>query len=336
MAKRWNVYVTREIPKPALDLLAEYCDLEVNPDDCVLKRSVLLEKVRGRDGVLCLLTDTIDEGVLDAAHGAMIFANYAVGYNNIDVQAATKRGILVSNTPGVLTETTAEMAWALLFAVARRVVESDRYNREGKFKGWGPLHFLGQDVSGKTLGVIGGGRIGTSFAKKAKGFEMKILYSDITANPDFEAQTAGKFVDLDTLLEASDFISLHVPLLPETKHLISERELKLMKKSAILINTSRGPIVDEAALVKALKNGEIWGAGLDVYEREPEIEPGLAELKNVVMCPHIASATEETRIKMGMMAAENLLAGLEGKMPPNCINPEVLDLSRKHSGLRCD
>lgn len=324
MSKRWNVYVTREIPKPALDLLAQYCDLEVNPDDCVLKKEVLLEKVRGRDGVLCLLTDRIDKEVLDAAHGTVIFANYAVGFDNIDVPYATERGILISNTPGVLTEATAEMAWALLFAAARRVVESDKYNREGKFQGWGPLHFLGQDVTGKTLGVIGGGRIGTAFAKKAKGFEMKILYSHTKANPDFETKTGGRYVDLDTLLKESDFVSLHVPLSPRTKHLISDRELKLMKKSAILINTSRGPIVDEEALVRALKEGEIWGAGLDVYEREPEITPGLAELKNVVLCPHIASATEETRTKMGLMAAENLLAGLGGKIPPNCLNPEVI------------
>lgn len=324
MDKRWNVYVTREIPRKALDLLSQYCDLEVNPDDRVLSKEEIIENVKGRDGVLCLLTDTIDEEVFDAAKGTVIFANYAVGFNNIDVQAATERGILITNTPGVLTETTAEMAWALLFAVSRRVVESDRYNREGKFKGWGPLHFLGQDVTGKTLGVVGGGRIGTSFAKKSKGFEMTILYSDVAPSTDFETQTGGKYVDLDTLLKESDFVSLHVPLLPETEHLIGERELKMMKKSAILINTSRGPIVDEAALVKALKESEIWGAGLDVYEWEPETAPGLTELKNVVMCPHIASGTEETRTRMGMMAAENLLAGLRGEVPPNCLNPEVL------------
>ncbi|WP_227763766.1 2-hydroxyacid dehydrogenase [Zhaonella formicivorans] len=324
MSKRWNVYVTREIPKPALDLLAQHCDMEVNPEDRVLTREELLEKVKGRDGVLCLLTDTIDAEVLDAAKGAVIFANYAVGFNNIDVQAATERGILITNTPGVLTETTADMAWALLFAVARRVVESDKYNRAGKFKGWGPLHFLGQEVTGKTLGVVGGGRIGTSFARKAKGFDMTILYTDVAPNPEFEAQTGGKFVDMETLLKEADFVSLHVPLMPETKHLIGEKELKMMKKSAILINTSRGPVVDELALVKALKEGEIWGAGLDVYEWEPEMAPGLAELDNVVVCPHIASATYETRTKMGMMAVENLLAGLRGEVPPNCLNPEVL------------
>lgn len=323
MSKKWNVYVTREIPKPALDLLARHCEMEVNPDDRVLSRAELLEKVKGRDGVLCLLTDTIDAEVLDAAQGAVMFANYAVGFNNIDVKAATERGILISNTPGVLTETTADMAWALLFATARRVAESDKYTREGKFKGWGPLDFLGQEVTGKTLGVVGGGRIGSSFARKAKGFDMTILYNDVAPNAEFEALTGGKFVDLETLLREADFVSLHVPLMPETKHLIGAQEFKMMKKSAILINTSRGPVVDEIALVQALQEGEIWGAGLDVYEWEPELAPGLAELANAVICPHIASATFETRTKMGMMAVENLLAGLRGEMPPNCLNPEA-------------
>jgi glyoxylate reductase len=333
MNKKWNVYVTRKIPAPALDFLARYCNLEINPDDRVLNREELLEKVKGRDGILCLLTDIIDKEVLDAAKGAVIFANYAVGYDNIDVPAATERGILITNTPGVLTEATADMAWALLFAVARRVIESDKYNREGKFKGWGPLHFLGLEITGKTLGVIGSGRIGTAFAKKAVGFRMNILYSDIAPNPDFESQTGGKYVDRETLLKNSDFVSLHVPLLPETRHLISTHELKLMKKTAVLINTSRGPVVDELALVKALKEGEIWGAGLDVYEHEPRITPGLAEFNNVVLCPHIASATEETRTKMGMMAAENLLAGLRGEVPPNCINLEAMEKLKKGRGI---
>jgi glyoxylate reductase len=324
MSKKWNVYVTRAIPQPALDLLAQHCELEVNPEDRVLTKSELIAKVKGKDGVLCLLTDPIDTEVLDAAKGAKMFANYAVGYNNIDLEGATQRGILISNTPGVLTEATADMAWALLFATARRVVESDKYTREGKFNGWGPMHFLGQEITGKTLGVVGGGRIGSSFARKATGFDMKILYNDIEPNAEFEKETGGQFVDFDALLKEADFVSLHVPLLPETTHLISERELKLMKKSAILINTARGPVVDEIALAKALKEGEIWGAGLDVYEWEPELAPGLTELDNVVICPHIASATYETRTKMGMMAVENLLAGLRGELPPNCLNPELV------------
>ncbi|KGK87122.1 glyoxylate reductase [Desulfosporosinus sp. HMP52] len=320
---RWNVYVTNEIPKPALDMLEEFCDMEVNRTGKVLEKSVLLEKVKGRDAVLSLLTDPIDAEVMDAAKGAKIFANYAVGFNNIDIPAATERGIMVSNTPGVLTDTTAEMAWALLFSTARRVVESDKYSRMGKYEGWGPMLFLGQQVMNKTVGVIGAGRIGLSFAKRAKAFDMKVLYSDVAANPEFEKETDGQYVSLETLLQESDFVSVHTPLLPETHHLLGEREFKLMKNTAILINTSRGPVVHEAALVKALQTGEIWGAGLDVYEFEPEFAPGLLELDNAIVCPHIASATFETRTKMGIIAVTNILAAMRGELPPTCLNPEV-------------
>ncbi|MGI9953260.1 D-glycerate dehydrogenase [Moorellaceae bacterium AZ2] len=320
---QWKVYVTRPVPQPAIDLLAEHCEVEVNPEDRVLSKGELIEKIQGRDGVFCLLTDKIDAEVMDAARGVKVFANMAVGYDNIDIQAATARGILVTNTPGVLTEATAEFAWALLFAVARRVVEADKFMRAGKYRAWGPMLMLGQEIHGKTLGVIGGGRIGTAFARRAKGFDLQVLYTDVQPNPQFEAETGGRFVDKDTLLRESDFVSIHVPLTPSTRHLIGERELKLMKKSAILINTSRGPVVDEAALVKALREGEIWGAGLDVFEREPEMVPGLAELDNVVVCPHIASATWETRTAMATMAARNLLAALRGELPPQCVNPEA-------------
>ena len=320
---RWNVYVTNEIPKPALDMLEEHCDMEVNRTGQVLTKPQLLEKVKGRDAVLSLLTDPIDPEVMDAAKGAKIFANYAVGYNNIDIPSATERGIMVSNTPGVLTDTTAEMTWALLFSVARRVVESDKYTRAGKYKGWGPLLFLGQDVMNKTLGVIGAGRIGLSFAKRAKAFDMTVLYSDVVANPQFEQETGGKFVSLETLLKESDFVSIHTPLLPETQHLIGDAEFKLMKETAILINTSRGPVVHEAALVKALQSGEIWGAGLDVYEDEPQFSKGLLELDNAILCPHIASATIDTRTKMGTIAVSNIIAAMRGELPPNCLNPEV-------------
>ncbi|MHB1407821.1 MAG: 2-hydroxyacid dehydrogenase [Desulfitobacteriaceae bacterium] len=320
---RWNVYVTREIPKAALEMLAEHCDIEVNPEDRVLTKEELLAKVSDRDAVLCLLTDPIDAEVLDAAKGAKIFANYAVGFNNIDIPAASERGILVTNTPGVLTDTTAEMAWALLFSAARRIAESDKYTRAGKFAGWGPLHFLGQDVFGKTVGVIGAGRIGLSFAKRAKAFDMTVLYHDIAPNLEFEQETGGRFVSMETLLTESDFVSLHTLLLPETTHLIGAKELKLMKKSAVLINTSRGPVVDEIALVKALQEKEIWGAGLDVYEWEPQLAEGLKELDNVVICPHIASATITTRTKMGTMAVANILAAMKGELPPNCLNPEI-------------
>lgn len=323
--ENWNVYVTRQLPQKAIDLLKENCRaVEVNPEDRILARSELLEKVKGRDGVLCLLTDTIDDAIFRAAKGAKIFANYAVGFNNIDVQAATRHGIMITNTPGVLTDTTADMAWALIFATARRIAEGDRITRSGRFKGWGPMFLLGNDITEKTLGIVGAGRIGTAVALKSVGFNMKVLYSDIVPNKELESKTNAKKVDLETLLRESDFVSLHVALMPETKHLIGTKELKLMKKTAYLINTSRGPVIDEKALVEALREGVIAGAGLDVYENEPELSPGLAEVENVVLAPHIASATVETRTKMALMAAENLLAGLKGERPPNLINPEVL------------
>ncbi|AEE96569.1 2-hydroxyacid dehydrogenase [Mahella australiensis] len=324
MAK-WKVYVTRLLPPKAMEALYNNPDLEVevNPEDRPLTRQELLENVRGRDAVITQLVDKIDAEVMDAAKGVKIFANYAVGYDNIDVAAATERGILVTNTPDVLTDTTADLAWALLFAAARCIVPADKFTREGKYKGWAPMLFLGQDITGKTLGVIGSGRIGTAFAKKSKGFDMTVLYNDVNPNPRFEAETGGRFVDKETLLKESDFISLHVPLLPSTRHLISENEFKMMKKTAVLINTSRGPVIDEQALVKALKEGEIWAVGLDVYENEPELTPGLAELDNAVLLPHIASASIETRTKMGLMDVDNVVAALNGQLPPNCINPEA-------------
>ncbi len=322
--KRPSVYVTRMLPETALELLREYCDVEVNPEDRVLERDELLVKVRGRDAVLCLLTDTIDDQVFAAAGPqCKIFANYAVGFNNIDVAAATRRGIFVSNTPDVLTEATADLAWTLLFSAARRVVEADKFLRDGKYQGWGPMLLLGQDITGKTLGVIGTGRIGSNFAAKAKGFRMRVLYNDIQPNPDFEAQTGGVFTDKETLLKQADFVSLHVPLLPSTQHLISTPELKLMKKTAVLINTSRGPVVDEKALAQALQTGEIWAAGLDVFENEPAVEPALLACDNAVLLPHIASATIETRTNMGLIAARNILAAIQGEVPPNLVNKEL-------------
>ena len=321
-----NVYVTRMLPEPAIELLRQNCKVEINPEDRVLTREELLEKVKGRDAVLCLLTDIIDEEVLETAgRQCKIFANYAVGYNNIDIEAATKRRIIVTNTPGILTDATADLAWSLLFAVARRIVESDKYTREGKFKGWAPMLFLGRDITGKTLGVIGAGRVGTNFARKSKGFEMKVLYNDIKRNEEFENETGSTYVDKETLLKECDFISIHVPLLPTTKHMIGEKEFNLMKNTAVLINTSRGPVIDEKALAKALKEGKIWRAGLDVYENEPILEPELAELDNVVIVPHIGSATIETRTNMALMAARNITAVFRGDTPSECVNPEVLD-----------
>ena len=320
---RPNVYVTRRIPQEGIDLLQARCDVEINPHDRPLTRKELLEKVRGRDGILCLLTDRIDAEVFEAAKGAKGFANYAVGYDNIDVQEATKHGFPISNTPGVLTNATAEMAWALLFAVSRRVVESDTFMRSGQWKGWGPLQFIGGDVTGATLGVVGVGRIGTEMALKSRGFNMKVLYTDPIRNETLEKELQAEQVDLDTLLQAADFVSIHVLLFPETRHLFGKREFRLMKKTAFLINTSRGPVINEAELVEALKSGEIAGAGLDVYEHEPLMTEGLKDLPNVVVTPHTASATRSSRGGMARLAAENLLAMLDGKEAPNCVNPEV-------------
>jgi len=318
-----KIFVTRKIPEPGLDLLRKEYELEVYKYDRVPTKEEIIKGLKGKDGLLCLLTDPIDREVISSEPKLKMIASYAVGYNNIDIQAATKRGIPVSNTPDVLTDTTAEMTWALLFSVARRIIEGDRFTRAGKFTGWAPMLMLGQDISNKTLGIIGAGRIGTAFALKSKGFNMKVLYVDERQNTILERELGAKKVSFDDILKKSDYISVHVPLIPSTHHLIGEKELQLMKKNAVLINTSRGPVIDEKALVKALKEKRIFGAGLDVYEHEPMIEKELLELDNVVLQPHSASATTETRTKMAIMAAENMMAGLSGKIPPNCINPEV-------------
>ena len=321
-----KVFVTRKLPEKALEMIRAECKMEINPHDRVLTKEELIDGVREKDGLLCLLTDEIDEEIINSGKKLKVIANYAVGYNNINVEAATKRKIPVTNTPGVLTDTTADMVWALIFAVTRRVVEADRFTREGKYKGWGPMMFLGGDVYGKTLGIIGLGRIGRAVAKRAIGFDMKLIYFDvIRADEKVEKELGIEFVSLNELLKNSDFVSIHVPLLPSTHHFISERELSIMKKTAYLINNSRGPVVDEEALVKALKDNKIAGAALDVFENEPELSPGLADLENVVLTPHISSASIETRTKMAVMAAENLLAGLRGSRPPNIVNPEVLE-----------
>jgi len=320
-----NVYVTRAIPQPGIDLLVEACArVGVNPHDRVLARDELLVAVRGRDAVLCLLTDTIDAAVLDAAAGCKVFANCAVGYNNIDVAAATARRIAVTNTPGVLTDATADLTWALLFAAARRIPEGDRYTRAGRFTGWSPMLLLGADISGRTLGIIGAGRIGTAVALRSRGFRMRVLYFDQVQNEALEQAVGAQRVDLDTLLRESDFVSVHVSLDATTRHLIGARELAAMKPTAILLNTSRGPVVDEAALVAALRERRIAGAGLDVFEDEPRLAPGLAELDNAVIPPHLGSATIGTRTRMATLAATNLLAVLRGETPPNLVNPEVL------------
>lgn len=320
-----SVYITRMIPEETISYLKGYFDVEVNPEDRALTRQELLEKVKGRSAVITLLTDKVDGEVLDAAGPQLkVVANYAVGFNNFDLEAATQRKVILTNTPGVLDDATATHAFALLLAVARRISESERFVRAGKWQGWAPMFFVGQDVDRKTLGIAGLGRIGANFAKKASGFDMKIIYSDVKRNPEFEKQFGATYVDKETLLKESDFVSLHVPLLPDTFHYIGEKELKMMKPTAVLINASRGPVVDEKALVTALKEKWIWGAGLDVFENEPELAPGLAELDNVVIVPHIASATPETRINMGKIAAENIVNVLNGKPPITCVNPDAM------------
>jgi glyoxylate reductase len=318
-----RVFITQPIPEPGPSLVRQAADdLKSNPDDRILSADELRAEVAGRDAVLCLLTDRIDAGVLEAARGCRVFANMAVGYNNVDVAAATRLGILVTNTPGVLTEATADLTWALILGVARRVAEGDREMRAGRFPGWGPMYMLGGDVTGSTLGLVGPGRIAAAVARRARGFGMPLLYHGRRASAELEALGA-RGVGLDELLARSDFVSLHVPLQPETRHLIDARALGLMKPTAYLINTARGPVVDEAALVEALRSGTIAGAGLDVYEDEPRMAEGLADCPNAVLLPHLGSATHATRGAMSRIAAENLVAVLEGKKPPNLVNPEA-------------
>jgi lactate dehydrogenase-like 2-hydroxyacid dehydrogenase len=316
----YNVLVTRPVPEEGINLLKEFCDqVNVNPEDRVWSKDELMQQIEGNQAILCLLTDKFDADVLDKAKecGVKGIANFAVGYDNIDVTYAASLGITVTNTPGVLTETTAELTWALIFAVARRIVEADKYTRAGKFTCWEPLLLLGQDLSSKTLGIIGAGRIGTEVAHMSQGFRMNILYHDTSANTHLEKEMKAKRVSLVELLQNSDVVSIHTPLTDATHHLIGEDELSLMKPTAILVNAARGPVVDEAALARALRDKIIMGAGLDVYEEEPKVNPDLISLDNVVLCPHIGSASVETRNKMSRMAAENLIAILKGEIPPN-------------------
>jgi lactate dehydrogenase-like 2-hydroxyacid dehydrogenase len=324
-----NVYITRLIPDKAVKYLSAECLIEINHERRALTREELLGKIEGRDAVLTTLVDRVDEEFLEAVgRQCRIVANYAVGYNNIDVPAATKRGIFISNTPDVLTDATADMAWALLLGVARRIVEADRLVRPGRFPEWDPFFMLGTEVSGKTVGIIGAGRIGQAFARRAKGFDMKIIYTAGSPKPELEKATGAVFVNKETLLKEADFVSIHAPLTPATLHMLGAAEFGIMKKSAILINTSRGPVVNEKELADALTAGTISGAGLDVYEREPEVEKGLLDLPNVVLSPHLGSATLETRENMGMMAANNILAVFRGEVPPQCLNPEAADKAR--------
>lgn len=324
----YNIFVTRQIPEDGVKKLRQFCKIvEINPEDRPLSYNELLEYAKDRDALLTMLSDRIDAHLISKAKNLKVIANYAVGYDNIDVKTATAKQIAVTNTPGVLTDSTADMAWALLFAVTRRIVEGDRLTRAGKFAGWAPLFLLGGDLVGKTLGILGAGRIGTAMAMRSRGWCMKVLYTtQSTKNAVLEEMLGARRVDLKTLLKESDFISMHTPLSEKTKHLIGTKELSVMKKTAYLINTGRGAVIDEAALVDALRNKQIAGAGLDVYEEEPKLKPGLAELDNVVLAPHLGSATVETRTKMSLMAAENIIAVLNKQKPPNCVNPDALKL----------
>ena len=312
-----ELLVTRRLPGGALERLAKECTLDVWGQDGPMPRDELKRRIKGKHALLCLLGDTVDAALMDAAGHLGIIANYAVGYDNIDIPAARARGIVVTNTPGVLTDATADLAWALIFAACRRIVEAHNALKDNPWQGWDPNLMLGYDITGATLGIIGAGRIGTAVAMKSRGFAMPVLYTGTTANTLIETELAARRVELDALLACSDIISLHVPLTPETRHLIGRRELGIMKPTAVLVNTARGAVIDEEALVEALRSHRIAGAGLDVYENEPHMHPGLKELANVVTLPHIGSATHTTRSKMADMAADNILAFLHGEEPPN-------------------
>jgi len=320
-----SILISRILPEEAVARARSRAVVDLHEADKPLGRTELIARLKGRQGLICLITDAIDAPLLAACPDLKVVANVAVGFNNIDLAEATKRGVVITNTPDVLTETAADFAWALLMATARRVVEADRYVREGKFTQWEFMLLLGGDIHGKTLGIIGFGRIGRAMARRARGFDMRVLYQDaVAADPATERELRATRTDTATLLRESDFVTLHTPLLPETQHLINTQSLKTMKKTAYLVNASRGPVVDEAALAQALKEGWIAGAGMDVFEREPEVHPALMGLPNAVLAPHIASASSDTRLKMANLAVDNCLAVLEGKTPPTPVNPEVL------------
>jgi len=326
-----KVYVTREMPERGLRIIKEKFDAEVWPEYAPPPKKVIIEKAAKVDALATLLSDKIDAEVYNAAPKLKIVAQMAVGFDNIDIAEATIRGIYVTNTPGVLTDTTADFAWVLLMATARRVAEADQYVRTGQWKvGWHPMMLQGRDLYGATLGIVGLGRIGCAIAKRAKGFDMKVLYNDVVRRPDFEREYGIQFVDVEYLFKNSDFITINVPLVKETHHLVDEKKLRMMKKTAYIINNARGPVVDEKALYKALKEGWIAGAGLDVFEQEPTpMDNPLLKLGNIVVAPHISSASYETRSKMAEMVADNLVAFFEGKTPPNLVNSEVLIAKKK-------
>lgn len=323
---RPNVYVTRKVPEQALEILRSVSSVRVwDREDVPPPREVILRELAQAEGVFSLLTDRIDAEVMTAAPRLKVISNFAVGFDNVDIPAATKRGIVVTHTPDVLTETVADFTVCLMLAAARRLVEADRYTRDGRWKTWEPLLLAGQDIHHATLGLIGLGRIGAAVARRAQGFGMRVLYYDVVRREDLERSLSITYQSLDDVLRDSDVISVHVPLSEQTRHLISRAQFALMKNTAVFVNTSRGPVVDQRALAEALASRRIFAAGIDVFEQEP-VPPDdpLLKLDNVIVVPHIASASIPTRIRMATLAAENLVAVLQGKRPPNPVNPEVL------------
>jgi glyoxylate reductase len=331
--RQWRTLVTREMPAPAMQRIRAACDVDVWEGPGPMPRTRLLWDLVGKDGALVTGSERVDDEFLDAAgEGLIIVANFGVGYDNVDVAACSGRGILVTNTPDVLTEATADLTWALLLATARRVGEGERFLRGRASWVWEPDFMLGQEVNGKVLGIVGFGRIGRAVASRARCFSMRILYHGRPRAPaDVESALEAEYRQLDDLVAEADFITLHTPLTPETRHLIDARRLAMMKPTAIVVNASRGAVVDEAALVEALGRRQIHAAGLDVFEQEPELHPGLFELENVVLIPHLGSATVETRTAMALMAADNLIAALEGRRPPSLVNPDTWDRRRRLS-----
>lgn len=328
--KRYRVFVTRVIPEKGLEMLRQEAEIDLWQEPLPPPYSALVERTRGKDAVLSLLTDRVDATLMDSAGPQLkVISQMAVGFDNIDLEAATARGIPVGNTPGVLTDTTADFAWTLLMAAARRIVEGDKFARAGSWKTWGPVDFLGPDISGATLGIIGFGRIGQALARRAQGFNMRILYFSRNRHPEAEQEYGAEYSELNRLLRESDFVSLHTDLTRETHHFMNDERLRLMKPSGILINTARGPVVDSEALHRALSSRTIAYAALDVTEPEPIApESPLLTLDNIIITPHIASASFQTRNRMATMAAANLIAGLKGEPLPNCANPQVYEMKR--------
>ena len=322
-----EIFITRKVFKDAIDMLEkEGYTVDINDSDRILPARELVKRANGKAGLICLLNDRIDSVVMEKLPSLKVISNVAVGYDNIDIEAATLRGIMVTNTPGVLTETTADLAFAMLLSAARRIPEADEFIRAGKFENWQLMQpLMGVDIYGKTLGIVGMGAIGQAVAKRArKGFDMRVIYYSSSRKEDAEKEFEAEFVEFDELLALSDFISIHVSLTEETRYMFSTEAFKIMKNTAFLINTARGPVVDETALVEAIKKGQIRGAALDVFEEEPRVQPELIKMKeNVVLAPHVGSASNETRLRMAKVAVLNMIQGLKGNRPPNLVNDAV-------------